>query len=662
MVTGSSQECRRFMARVVPTITRISGAVLLCVFAGGCEQSVAPVTSIVLRNETQDSIGYEAVELSLSPLFDPVTFAIADSNFRGRTVAPGSELVVKPTTIAGYFPGAGVQFALFRIRAGRALISGMPKYTNAELRSTNGVIAISASTLVGKVANQLVSQGAVDLFTPLDSTALIGTRVRTAYSRVRKRDWVRGIHIVKLSGDAKTLLAAGPAVTISVGSGKQLMFRGDRVTSRASSMFSWHGILEGGPSGSADLVATANGLVGTVRVDTTAFYIEPLGDGLMAVSDIDVRRVPVVDDQVGPTILPDTSVVASVKSSGERSATRTLRANPSATSVNNGAPYIKVLVVYTAAAAAASSDIVGAVQAAVDEANTVYSNSGIQQTLLVAGISQIAYNEAGKHPSIIVDELRGTTDSYLNDVHPLRTAHKADVVVLIYNNDVSLCGFSSGIGSTQATAFSVVRVDCLSSTNLAFPHEIGHLEGARHDILADPVNTPRADAHGYIPPTKTWHTVMADASSCSFCPVVPYFSTPNRTYPPTGQVLGNISQSNNSAVVHAAAPQVQLFFRLDAPAYFSQQNYSTGQSPRFGWPSVTGASQYNVYRCETGSSYCGTVSFSFFNYGATWAVQDVLRTIAPSIPCTKQGIYTVRASGEDGESVSAYPPISVCLQ
>ena len=221
MVKESSRECSRLIARVVLTVARISGAVLLCVFAGGCEQSVAPVTSIVLRNETRDSIGYEAVELSLSPLFDPAFFAIADSNFRGRTVAPGSDLVVKPTTIAGYFPGAGVQFALFRIRAGRALISGMIKYTNAELRSTNGVITISASTLVGKVANYPVSQGAVDLFTPLDSTALINTRVRTAYSRVRQRDWVRGIHIMKLAGDANALLATGPAVTIPVGVGKQ---------------------------------------------------------------------------------------------------------------------------------------------------------------------------------------------------------------------------------------------------------------------------------------------------------------------------------------------------------------------------------------------------------------------------------------------------------
>ena len=155
---------------------------------------------------------------------------------------------------------------------------------------------------------------------------------------------------------------------------------------------------------------------------------------------------------------------------------------------------------------------------------------------------------------------------------------------------------------------------------------------------------------------------MAIGNTCGFCDVVAYFSSPSRAYPPTGQVMGTTTRSNATSVLNSTAQQLQNFFRLDAPAYFSQQNYAAGQNPRFTWPSVVGASQYNVYRCETGSSYCGTVSFSFFDYGSTWAVQDVLRTLANSYPCTKQGRYSVTAYGADGESVPAYPPISVCLQ
>ncbi len=88
MVIGSSRACRRFIASVVPTVGRISGAVLLCVCAAGCNESVAPVTSIVLRNKTQDSIGYYAHDLRVTALFDPPNFALADSNFRRQTVAP----------------------------------------------------------------------------------------------------------------------------------------------------------------------------------------------------------------------------------------------------------------------------------------------------------------------------------------------------------------------------------------------------------------------------------------------------------------------------------------------------------------------------------------------------------------------------------------------
>lgn len=70
MVIDTSREGRRFFANVIPTAPRISGTVLLCVFAValGCEKTVAPVTLIVLRNGTQDSIGYYAVELRASAL------------------------------------------------------------------------------------------------------------------------------------------------------------------------------------------------------------------------------------------------------------------------------------------------------------------------------------------------------------------------------------------------------------------------------------------------------------------------------------------------------------------------------------------------------------------------------------------------------------------
>jgi hypothetical protein len=281
MLPRLPRDCRQFFSTVFSIAVRASVAVLLCGVVASCEQSVEPVTSIVLKNETQDSIGYYAVELRASALFDGPVFAIADSNFRGRTVVPGGDLVVPPSTIEAYFPGADIRFYLYRIREGRAKISGTITYISAELRATHGVVTVSTAALANLV-KQAVSEGMSDLFTPLDSTALTGTRVRAAYSRVRKRDWVRGIHIVKLAGDANALLASGPAVTISVGGGQQLLFRADRVTSRAGSMFSWHGIHDGGTSGSADLVATASGIVGTVRVGTTAFYIEPLGDGLGA--------------------------------------------------------------------------------------------------------------------------------------------------------------------------------------------------------------------------------------------------------------------------------------------------------------------------------------------------------------------------------------------
>ena len=243
----------------------------------------------------------------------------------------------------------------------------------------------------------------------------------------------------------------------------------------------------------------------------------------MAVSDIDARRMPTVDDQTGPTVSADTVSLSVVRSRamGAQSFRKTLGASPVSASVNNGAPFIKVLVVYTSAAAAGQVNIVGAIQAAIDESNTVYSNSGIQQTLVIAGISQIAYNEAGKGLITMVNELKATNDGYADDVHPLRSQLKADVVVMVYNND-ALCGWSANIGSTFTSAFAIVHASCLNTTNLTLPHEIGHLQGARHDYANDTASVPRADGHGYVDPNRFWRTVMAIGNPCGFCDVVPY--------------------------------------------------------------------------------------------------------------------------------------------
>jgi hypothetical protein len=171
MRTRTSRSLRRFIMPTTASAARISGAVVLCVIAAGCEQTVAPVTAIVLRNETLDSIGYRAVELRASALLSLPSQAISDSNFRGSTLAPGGEQIVNPATIEAYSPGADLRFYLFRIRAGRALISGEITYTNAQLQATNGVIAISSSAFFSKVTNQDASQGCAALFAPLDDTA-----------------------------------------------------------------------------------------------------------------------------------------------------------------------------------------------------------------------------------------------------------------------------------------------------------------------------------------------------------------------------------------------------------------------------------------------------------------------------------------------------------
>jgi hypothetical protein len=111
--------------------------------------------------------------------------------------------------------------------------------------------------------------------------------------------------------------------------------------------------------------------------------------------------------------------------------------------------FVDVLVVYTPAARAAAGGA-AAIQAlittAVAETNAGYTNSGVIQRLRLAAAQEISYTESGSTASDMSTDLgrvTGTSDGYMDSVHALRDAVRADVVSLIvtgYNNPYGACG------------------------------------------------------------------------------------------------------------------------------------------------------------------------------------------------------------------------------
>lgn len=349
-----------------------------------------------------------------------------------------------------------------------------------------------------------------------------------------------------------------------------------------------------------------------------------------------------------------------IASGGDTSSVTTL-------STKSGSADIGILVVYTPSAATATGDINGLIQTAIDETNQSYTNSNIYASVYLAHSAQVNYDETGRTHPQHVQLLQGTSDGEMDNVHSLRNQHLADVVVLIVNDiDAGgVGGYALEILASATTAFASVHHGFATGV-FAFGHEIGHLQGARHN---DDSNTsPFPYGHGFNDPNGTWQTVMANPGSCPTCDRVQYWSNPYVDYPPTGQAMGTVAYENNTRVLNETRYDIRDFKTLPVPQNFIFANpYSYGESPRFTWSDVLEAEQYNVYRCITENSYYDPSCFqqayggAILRNGAGWEWTDPQVTIdAYHAPCDERAIYRVTAQNITGEAIALSEP-QVCI-
>jgi hypothetical protein len=114
---------------------------------------------------------------------------------------------------------------------------------------------------------------------------------------------------------------------------------------------------------------------------------------------------------------------------------------------------IHVLVPYTAKAAARYVDIKHElIELAIEEANQSFLNSGVTNVRLRLVYSyQTNYIEDSATHFDHVFRLADKGDGYMDEVHAIRNAYRADVVVLIVD-DPNGCGLSAGVTSAQLRA------------------------------------------------------------------------------------------------------------------------------------------------------------------------------------------------------------------
>ncbi|HEY0015243.1 MAG TPA: M12 family metallo-peptidase [Longimicrobium sp.] len=387
-----------------------------------------------------------------------------------------------------------------------------------------------------------------NLLTLVPEQALNGVQ-QSRLATIRGRASSAEVHLARIATAPGQLMRQGSVLRLGVAPGVQVVAAGERVQQRAADDISWAGPVRGS-YGWVQMVLGEEGVTATVTVGLTSYSIEPLGDGLHAVSRIDQNGFPSEHTPDNPSGVLDTPPPAGPMAARAPETGGTV----GAAALTN----INVLVVYTASAAAATANIGSLIQLAVDETNTSYLNSGININMVRVHSAQVTYNESGRSFSQHVSAIRGTTDGLMDNVHTLRNTYAADVVVLVVN-DSEACGQAATINATTASnGFAVAHYSCITGY-YSFGHEVGHLQGARHDRFVDGTLTPYQYGHGFIPSTKNWRTVMAYGNNCANCTRIQWWSNPAKTYPVTGQVMGTTTYENNARVLNETATRIAGF-------------------------------------------------------------------------------------------------------
>lgn len=384
--------------------------------------------------------------------------------------------------------------------------------------------------------------GAPDLFTPLSSEQLADMNPTQAdrANQISRRPTTVSLSYMHADAGALT----GSSARMKLSSEKTLDFHKKSVESRTTTDFTWFGSLEGA-AGNAILVVHDGNITGTVRDDGDLYRIEPIGNGVHAVIKVDPSKFP---PEHPPTF----------KNIEEHSRGAPAPIGAPDASQYDGPVGIDVLVAYTTAARTKVADISATINLAVAEANQSYVNSGVNIKLTLVDTFEISYSESGKsYDTILADFVAN------QDVKNRRSSSGADMSALIINQ-ADYCGMADAIMANASTAFAVVHYDCATGY-YSFAHELGHLQGARHDEHHDSATSPYAYGHGYehpisstAPANQRFRTIMAYACDTTSCdPRVQYWSNPNIQL--NGVSMGTAATNHDARVLNQTATTVAGF-------------------------------------------------------------------------------------------------------
>ncbi|MEH6625309.1 MAG: M12 family metallo-peptidase [Motiliproteus sp.] len=280
----------------------------------------------------------------------------------------------------------------------------------------------------------------------------------------------------------------------------------------------WHGKVSKKPDSRITLARVGDSVHGTIQIGNDLYKIRPDKGKSHVIEKMDGKLpFPELDPRPGIP-LADTGVDQSSSSSLPVPDT------------SNGA-VIDVMVVYTPAANAATSNMESLILLAIEETNQAYLSSGIDAQLNLVHTAVVNYTEAASMQADL-SNLTYNNDGFMDAIHAYRNTYGADMVSLIVKRS-DYCGMAWLMNSPtvnfSSSAFSVVNYSCATGY-FSFGHELGHNMGITHARQ----DTSGGGAFPYSfgfkdEATRTFRTIMA-YNCTSNCTRRPFFSNPNTDY------------------------------------------------------------------------------------------------------------------------------------
>jgi hypothetical protein len=410
--------------------------------------------------------------------------------------------------------------------------------------------------------------------------------VRSRYVRVDFNEIFKELNAKQRRDDGKPYWA-GKKLYINLFDDVKFKVKVEKVINNSSGSTTWIG--KG--KGTSMFTIKEDIMVGSFKKGNQNFIISYLGDGIHEIQERDHSKFegceePSIQNSLEAVVIQNKDNLSSAK-------------------VNTT---IDVMTVYTASARSAAGGTTAMnnlIDQAISETNTGYSNSNVNITLNSVHKAEVTYSETSFNWSTTMNRLVGTSDGYMDNVHTLRNTYCADVVVLVVNNS-TYCGLANAIMASSSGAFCIVSRTCATGY-YSYGHEIGHLQGARHDRYVDNTDySPYTYNHGRTYPTGRWRTIMAYNNACSAqgvsCTRVNHWSNPSVNYSgvATGISGGAGVGADNHLCLNNTAATVAAF---KSSCGGGTPTYCTSSASNQGYEWIAGVQVGGINRTSGASSY-----------------------------------------------------------